>query len=150
MIIAALDISVQVALVAAGGVAAGSFIAAIFGCITAYTTRKTEERRIIYDIAGKLAAEQWKLDVERTDAFNATLKDGGIFRTRSSLSDFQVPIPHVAQTVRRIVDELDASRRPKTCWIRLRDWYAARRATRQKAAAKKKKEAEQAVAPNGP
>jgi hypothetical protein len=145
MIIDALDTSVQVALVAAGGVAAGSCIAALFNYLTTRATRKSEERKIIYDIAGKLAAEQWKLDVERTDAFNATLKDGGVFRMRSSLSDFQVPIPHVAQTVRRIVDELERSTRPKSRWLHLQDWWKARRAAKKPKPAKKKEEAEQDV-----
>jgi len=134
-----------VALITTGGIVVGTLLTSLINFLQVVSARRFEERKIVYDIASKLAIDQWKLDVERTDAFNANLKDGGIFRMRSSLLDFQVPIPHVAQTVRRIAEELERSTRPGSWCQRFRDWRAAR----QKVVTKKKKEAEQAVAPNG-
>jgi hypothetical protein len=130
--------AILIALIAAGGVVTGSFLTSILNLFQAAANRRAEERKVIYDIASKLALEQWKLDVERTDAFNETLKDGGIYRVRNNLSDFQVPIPHVAQTVRRIVDELERSTLPKSWCRRFQDWRSA----------PKKKKAEQAETRN--
>lgn len=142
--------AVFVALITACGIVIGTLLTSLIGLMQSGATRRTEERKVIYDIASKLAVEQWKLDVERTDAANKVIAEKGIWNVPTGLDSFRIPIPHIAHTVQRIIAEIDASTRPKSSWSRFRDWYAARRATRQKAAAKKKKEAEQAVAPDGP
>jgi hypothetical protein len=116
-----IDPTVLATLIAITSSGIGAVTVALFGVLKDRSSRRAEERKIIYDIAGRLAEAQWKLDVERTDAFNKELKDGGVFRVRSGLSDFQVPIPHVAHTVSRIIREVEEASRPKTFWVRFQE-----------------------------
>lgn len=135
-----IDPTVLATLIAITSSGIGAVTVALFGVLKDRSARKAEERKIIYDIAGRLAEAQWKLDVERTAAFNETLKDGGVFRAPRGLLDFQVPIPHVAQTVSRIIREIEEASRPESRWSRFQKWRRAR----------KHKKAQQAVGEQPP
>ena len=114
---------VQGAIIGATGVGLGTFINAIFNALNSRSIRRAEERKMLYDIASKLAVEQWKLDVERTDAFNKELKAGGVFRPPRGILDLQVPIPRIARIVAGIIKELDDCGRPTSRLSRLQVWY---------------------------
>ena len=142
-----------VALITAGGIVIGTFLTSLINLIQTAATRRTEERKVIYDIASKLAVEQWKLDVERTDAANKEIAEKGIWNVPTGINSFRIPIPHIAHTVQRIIAEIDSSTRPKPRWLRFQDWWRARRATKaeaKKPKPAKKNEKAEAVAPNGP
>ena len=139
-------VDVTSALITAGGILTGVLLTSVINLIQSAATRRTEERKVIYDIASKLAVEQWKLDVERTTAANREIKETGVWNVSRGFDTFQIPIPHIAQTVKRIIAEIDSSTRPKSRWSRFQDWRTRQSAARQK----KKKEAEQGVGPNGP
>jgi hypothetical protein len=141
--------AVFVALITASGIVIGTLLTSLIGLLQSGATRRTEERKVIYDIASKLAVEQWKLDVERTDAANKIIAEKGIWNVPTGIDSFRIPIPHIAHTVQRIIAEIDSSTRPKSRWSRLQDWWKARRAAKAEAKkskpAKKKEEAEQDV-----
>ncbi len=118
--------AVFVALITAGGIVVGTLLTSLINLIQSAATRRTEERKIIYDIASKLAVEQWKLDVERTDTANKMIAERGVFNMPTGLESFRIPIPHIAHTVQRIITEIDSSTRPKPKWSRFRGWCVAR------------------------
>ena len=133
MLLAA-TVDIASALIAAGGIVLGVVLTSITAIIQAAAIRRSEERKIIYDIASKLAAEQWKLDVERTDAANREIKETGIWNI--SRDKFQIPTPRISQTVRWIITDIESATRRKSIWSRFQAWRSDRRA-------KKKEEAEQ-------
>ena len=117
-----LDPTVQSSLIGAGGVAFGTIIAAFFNWLGNTSTRRSEERKIIYDIASKLAVEQWRIDVERTNVTNKEIAEKGLFNISTDLNKLQIPIPNIAHTVKQIIREIDMSTRPDTVWTCFHDW----------------------------
>ena len=116
---------VQGALIGAFGVGIGSLITAIFNALNNRGIRRSEERRVIYDIASKLAVEQWKLEVARTDAANKDIQEKGILNIPTGLDSFRITIPHIAHTVQRIIEDIDSSTRSKPIWTRFHKWRKA-------------------------
>jgi hypothetical protein len=80
-------VDITSALITAGGIFMGVLLTSVINLIQSAATRRTEERKVIYDIASKLAVEQLKLDVERTDAANKLIAENRRQR-RSWFSSF--------------------------------------------------------------
>ena len=117
MILAALDSAVEVAIFGAVGVVVGSLISALVTMMSSRAARESEERRVIYDIASKIAMEQWKLDVETTKARNEEIK---VPDDRIGL--FRLDIPRAADTVKSVMDQLQSTTRRKSMWARFHEW----------------------------
>ena len=122
MILAAIDSAVQVAVFGAVGVVVGSLISALVTMMSSRAARESEERRVIYDIASKIAMEQWKLDVETTKARNEEIK---VPDDRIGL--FRLDIPRAADTVKTTIDQIHEATRSKGYWSRACDWWQSRK-----------------------
>ena len=122
MIVSTLDPSVQAALIGAGGIAVGTCIAAFFNSLMAKSTRESEERRVIYDIASKIAMEQWKLDVETIKARNEDIKV-----PNDQIGLFRLDIPRVADTVKDVMGQLQSITRRKSTCVRLCEWQSSKK-----------------------
>ena len=123
-----LDPVTQGALIAACGIGVGALITAASNILSSRILRQSDERRIIYDISSKLAVEQWRLDVENNKAMNKEISDnGGVLHMPTGVNAVRIPPPQVAQTVKRIIDEIYTSTRPKSRWIRFQEWRRSRK-----------------------
>jgi|GEM_PF-2272596 len=136
-----IDPTVLATMIAVASSGVGAVTVALFGVLRDRSNRRSEERKIIYDIASKLAIEQWKLDVENTKTMNKEIAErGGVMNMPTGINEFRMPPPQVAQTVKRIIDEIYASTRPRSRWTSFQAWRIAR----------KKKKAEQGAADQQP
>ena len=117
MILDPFDSAVQLTVFSTLGVVVGSLISALITIVNSRAARESEERRVIYDIASKIAMEQWKLDVETTKARNEEIK---VPNDRIGL--FRLDIPRAADTVKDTMDQLQSITRRKSTWVSLCEW----------------------------